>query len=69
IVMQVLVPMLIGPWIGSMISSGGVDAGFGVVGDGYTPSSFIYLGGAVVSLLILIPYIFTIKALKKEKED
>ena len=69
IVMQVLVPMLIGPWIGSIISSGGVDAGFGVVGDGYTPSSFIYLGGAVVSLLILIPYIFTIKALKKEKED
>jgi MFS family permease len=46
----VLVPMLIGPWIGSAISaSSGAMAGFGVVGDGFTPSSLIFAGGAVVA--------------------
>ena len=48
----VLVPMLIGPWIGSAISaSSGAVVGFGVVGDGFTPSSLIFAGGAVVALL------------------
>jgi len=52
IFMVVLVPMLIGPWIGSAISaSSGAVVGFGVVGDGFTPSSLIFAGGAVVSLL------------------
>ena len=52
IFMVVLVPMLIGPWIGSAISaSSGAIAGFGVVGDGFTPSSLIFAGGAVVALL------------------
>ena len=36
IFMVVLVPMLIGPWIGSTISaSSGAMVGFGVVGDGF----------------------------------
>ena len=52
IFMVVLVPMLVGPWIGSAISaSSGAVAGFGVVGDGFTPSSLIFAGGALVSLL------------------
>ena len=54
----VLIPMLIGPWIGSTISvmSGAVGVvGFGVVGDGFTPSSLIFLGGAVVSLFVIAP--------------
>ena len=52
IFMVVLVPMLIGPWIGSAISaSSGSMAGFGVVGDGFTPSSLIFAGGACVALL------------------
>lgn len=51
IFMVVLVPMVIGPWIGSAISaSSGAIAGFGVVGDGFTPSSLIFAGGAVVAL-------------------
>jgi hypothetical protein len=51
----VLVPMLIGPWIGSAISaSSGAMAGFGVVGDGFTPSSLIFAGGAAVALLTFI---------------
>ncbi|MCF0116690.1 MAG: MFS transporter [Bacilli bacterium] len=64
IIVQVLIPMLIGPWIGSLVSSGGDDFGFGVVGDSYTPSQFIFLAGAVVSLLLVIPYYFTCKSLK-----
>ena len=51
----VLVPMLVGPWIGSAISaSSGAVAGFGVVGDGFTPSSLIFAGGAVVALLTFV---------------
>ena len=51
----VLVPMLIGPWIGSAISaSSGAMVGFGVVGDGFTPSSLIFLGGAIVALLTFV---------------
>lgn len=55
IFMVVLIPMLVGPWIGSTISaSSGAMAGFGVVGDGFTPSSLIFLGGAAVSLLTFV---------------
>lgn len=55
IFMVVLVPMLVGPWIGSTVSaSGGQIAGFGVTGDGFTPSSMIFLAGAIVSLLVFI---------------
>ena len=55
IFMVVLVPMLIGPWIGSAISaSSGAVVGFGVVGDGFTPSSLIFAGGACVALLTFI---------------
>jgi MFS family permease len=51
IFMVVLVPMLVGPWIGSLISSSsGAVEGFGVVGDGFTPSSLIFIAGAAVSL-------------------
>jgi MFS family permease len=51
----VLVPMLVGPWIGSAISaSSGAIAGFGVVGDGFTPSSLIFAGGAVVAAFTFI---------------
>lgn len=52
--MVVLVPMLAGPWIGSSVSSGsGAIGGFGVVGDGFTPSSLIFLAGALVSLAVV----------------
>ena len=57
----VLVPMLIGPWIGSLVSaSGGAIAGFGVAGDGFTPSSMIFLAGAIVSL-VCIPVLACIR--------
>ena len=64
IFMVVLIPMLIGPWIGSTISaSSGAIAGFGVVGDGFTPSSLIFLGGAIVGALtfIVVAIIFRTK--------
>ena len=66
IFMVVLVPMLIGPWIGSIISaSSGAVVGFGVVGDGFTPSSLIFAGGAFVSLLTFI-VLFAIRRLEKK---
>ena len=59
IFMVVLVPMLVGPWIGSAISaSSGAVVGFGVVGDGFTPSSLIFAGGALVSLLTFVVLYF-----------
>ncbi len=52
IFMIVLIPMLIGPWIGAAVSAGSASmVGFGVVGDGFSPSSLIFLAGAVVGLL------------------
>ena len=66
IFMVVLVPMLIGPWIGSAISaSSGAVVGFGVVGDGFTPSSLIFAGGAAVSLLTFIVLYFIRRESKK----
>ena len=66
IFMIVLVPMLIGPWIGAAISAGSASmVGFGVVGDGFTPSSLIFLGGALVSLLTFVVLFFIAKAAKR----
>ena len=66
IFMVVLVPMLIGPWIGSAISaSSGAVVGFGVVGDGFTPSSLIFAGGAAVALLTFIVLYFIRRESKK----
>ena len=59
IFMAVLVSMLVGLWIGSALSAGSGALGFGVVGDGFTPSSLIFLGGAAVALLTsaVLPFI------------
>ena len=54
IFMVVLIPMVIGPWIGSMISSSSGNFGLGVVGDGFTPSSLIFAGGAIVALFTFV---------------
>jgi len=51
IFMVVFIPMLIGPWIGSLLSATSDTFGFGVVGDGFTPSSLIFLGGGVLAFL------------------
>ena len=53
---SVLIPMLIGPWIGSAICGGG--AIFGVTGEDFSVSPFIFLGGFVVILLAAIPLFF-----------
>lgn len=54
IFMVVLVPMLVGPWIGSVVSASSGMIGVGVVGDDFTPSSLIFIAGAAVSLLTFI---------------
>ena len=57
LVASVLIPMLIGPWIGSTICGGG--AIFGVAtGDGFKVSPFVFLGGFIVILFIVIPLLF-----------
>jgi MFS family permease len=64
IFMVVLIPMLIGPWIGSSLSSSSGVVGLGVVGDSFAPSSIIFLGGAIVAALtfIVLGFIRRIKA-------
>lgn len=49
IFMSVLIPMLIGPWIGSAIS--GNTAFLGVTEKGYQPSIYIFIGALLVGLL------------------
>ena len=49
IFMSVLIPMLIGPWIGSAIS--GNTAFLGVTEAGYQPSIYIFIGALIVGLL------------------
>jgi MFS family permease len=67
IFMVVLVPMLVGPWIGSAVSSSsGAIAGFGVVGDGFTPSSLVFLAGALVSLAVA-PTLVAVRRYGREK--
>lgn len=66
IFMVVLIPMLIGPWIGSSLSASSGVVGLGVVGDGFTPSSIIFLGGAVVALLTFV-VLLAIRTLRARK--
>ena len=56
---SVLIPMLIGPWIGSAICGGG--AIFGVTGEDFSVSPFIFFGGLMVILLVAIPLFFVRK--------
>jgi hypothetical protein len=51
--------MLIGPWIGSAICGGG--AIFGVTGEDFSVSPFIFLGGFIVILTVIIPLFFVRK--------
>ena len=57
---QVLIPMLIGPWIGSFIC-GDSSFSFGVTGEGFVVSPFIFLGAFIVILFALIPLFFVRK--------
>lgn len=65
----VLVPMLIGPWIGSILSGNSSGASFGVVGDDYTPSSFIFLGALIVGLLTTIIIYLANRLIVRKKSD
>ena len=61
---SVLIPMLIGPWIGSTICGGG--ALFGVTEDGFSVSPNIFLGGLIVIVFIVLPLFFIRKENKNE---
>lgn len=66
IIVQVLIPMLIGPWIGSLLSGNSSEGFLGVAGDGYTPSSLVFLGGLIVGLFV---YLTLLLYSKKEKQN
>lgn len=66
----VLVPMVIGPFIGSTIiknSSMTYTDEFGVIQS--TPIPEIFLGGAIVGILSLIPIFIILRSLKKSAEE
>ncbi|MDO4806490.1 MAG: MFS transporter [Coriobacteriales bacterium] len=68
IFVAVLVPMLIGPWIGSTISASSSSVvGFGVVGDGFTPSSLVFAGGGAVALLTFVVLYFIRRESKRAR--
>ena len=64
----VLVPMLIGPWVGSLLSGNSGGASFGVVGDEYTPSSLIFLGGLIIGMITIAAILFTNHLMVKRKK-
>jgi len=69
IIVQVLIPMLIGPWIGSLLSGNSSEGFLGVAGDSYTPSSLVFLGALVVGIFVyLIVYLFS-RGNKKENVE
>lgn len=68
--MQVLFPMVVGPWIGAICAGGENDFTFGgVVGSDFVPSSGIFIGGVVVAIIGLIPIYFMFKNIKPRKKD
>ena len=67
IFMVVLVPMLVGPWIGSTVSASSGVVGFGVVGDGFAPSSLIFAAGAVVALFTFVVLFFIRREERRSK--
>ena len=65
---QVLIPMLLGPWIGSLIC-GDTNSLFGVTGEGFVVSQYIFLGAIIVLLFIVIPLLFVRKENKEERKN
>ena len=66
---SVLVPMLIGPWIGSSVSGNAGDFGFGVVDSNYIPSNLIFVGALAVGVLSVGLIIITNVVMKKRKVE
>ena len=64
---QVLIPMLIGPWIGSILC-GDFSFNFGATEEGFIVLPYIFLGAIIVSLFIIIPLLFIKKETKNEKD-
>ena len=62
IFVSVLIPMLVGPWIGSILSGNTSEGLLGVAGDAYTPSSLIFIAGCVIGLLTFgVIYLVSLK--------
>lgn len=67
ITVQVLIPMLTGPFIGAAVCQGD-SFGFGIVADGYIPSPLIYLFGAIVALPVIAGIVLIYKKLQKKEK-
>ena len=68
IFVSVLIPMLIGPWIGSILSGNTSEGFLGVAGDAYTPSSLIFIAGLIIGLLTFV-VIYIVFWKKKGEKD
>ena len=66
---QVLIPMIIGPWIGSSVSGDNSTLIGGVVQAGFIPTNAIFLAAAIVALITIIPLVFIYKKMKPIKID
>ncbi|MDR1629014.1 MAG: MFS transporter [Oscillospiraceae bacterium] len=64
-IFYVLIPMVIGPFIGSAIIKNGPTYLDEFGAEQFVPNPEIFLGAAVVSLLVFIPLFFIIKNMKK----
>lgn len=61
IFVSVLIPMLVGPWIGSLLSQNGGEGFLGVAGNDYVPSSIIFIAASIFALLTFIVIYFIYK--------
>ena len=68
IFVSVLIPMLIGPWIGSAISGDSSEGFLGVAGDQYTPSQSIFIVAALIGILTF-GVILLVMFMKKGEKD
>ncbi len=66
IFVSVLIPMLVGPWIGSILSGNTSEGFLGVAGDAYTPSSLIFIAGTIIGLITFV--VIYLISLKKKGE-
>jgi MFS family permease len=68
IISIVLIPMITGPFIGSMLAkSGSTYVEFGEVKD--IPSNYMFLVAALIALIIIIPSLLVERQLKREQKQ
>ena len=68
IFVSVLIPMLIGPWIGSLISGKASEGFLGIAGDDYTPKNLIFFAALIVGVFTYL-IVLWVHNFKKKGEN